>query len=1185
MFVHININKYKYHKIMFSLKWLLYTYVIMSTITVLGNELKFSNFSLADYFTNDDIVAISQDKQDFMWFVTSEGVLRYDGQKHKKFVSDPNNPNTLSSDLSTCIVADQHGYIWIGTQHGLNRFDPKTETFKRYFYDENNKNSIYNNKINLLYIDNKERLWIVTGGCNIHLYNYAKDNFYRYRIIKKRNNCINSLITSMFIDRTDTIWLGTVRGLFINKIMTSTFTKIKSIPNKADSLHGEYITAITEDSKHQIWLATQKQGINIYNPQTKQYSHLTSNPEKQINLNQITNILENKKNKYWFTTKNKGIIIYDSETKTYQQIRYNPEKSTGINSDKINYIYKNRCGTIWIASYLCGLNKFNYSQQKFVYYSPATYNGNTKDYLNIKYFIKAGTHKILIVNKYNIYQYNKLTDKFTNLSKTILNSPKNAIISCYYQDGEKVYLGTTDKGIYVYNPQKEIFTRIKIDQKASSQQCIVNMNVDQSMPNQIWFTTLFGIYSMNKKNEKIFIHLRHNQLNYANIKYIKIIANKIMWINTTQGYFKYNLSTNEVKPYIINGKQVMQLFYSKIGEKWISINNGIKHIDKDNKTTYYPRFDPNELRSFIIIKEDSEHNIWMSYGHTFKKYNPQTKKMTTYSKKDGLKHPQIIRILEDSKKNLWLIHSYSISKLNIKTGQFTIFDKKNGIELLNFYRANIIDDTIYIAGDNGIMKFNTQLSTKNNYSYKTVITDIQLFNTSLEMGKQYNGRVVLKNPPQYCKEITLKYHEAVAITLKFTTLNYQITNNNFRYTLVGFEKSWNHINGYNSVTYKKLKPGSYTFMVQGQNHDQTWAKVAQLKINIILPFWQTLWFKAVFIIIMIALVYKIHTILSKKIIYNNQKLNQQMNEITDIEKDLEQHRDHLEELVLKRTNELNKLHKKLLDTARLAGKAETVTSVLHNAGNSLNSIKIDVAMLETQLTKSKSKVVEKIADMINIPTENLYDFFTKSEKGKKIPLLLQKVADNINNNREIIKQQVQDLKQHIEQIATIIKIQLTHSKSVGYTEKITIDELIADALKITENSIIEHGISLNLQNSGLPPSALDRHSIIQIITTLIQNAKDSLIASRETEKLISINTYMNTDKMITVTIFDNGVGIEPKKIDNIFSLGYTNKANGSGFGLHAAKDVAKEMGGKLTIKSLGINKGATLTLTIPFIDC
>jgi PAS domain S-box-containing protein len=280
--------------------------------------------------------------------------------------------------------------------------------------------------------------------------------------------------------------------------------------------------------------------------------------------------------------------------------------------------------------------------------------------------------------------------------------------------------------------------------------------------------------------------------------------------------------------------------------------------------------------------------------------------------------------------------------------------------------------------------------------------------------------------------------------------------------------------------------------------------------------------------------------------------------------------------------QLDQLHRRLVDTSRDAGMADVATGVLHNVGNILNSAGVSATTVSDRLRKSKVAKLCKVTAMMREQNGRLAEFLTSDPKGKLIPEYLSTVADELAGEQNHLIAKMTAVGEHIEHIKEIVAMQQSYAKVSGVYEDLSAADLVEDAVRLNAAAFERHHIQLVRQcDDNVPKVCVDRHKFLQIFINLLRNAKHAMEDVREHEKRMAIRIETAGPDRVRIVVCDNGVGIPPDHMTKIFNYGFTTKKDGHGFGLHSGANAAREMGGSLTARSDGPGHGAEFTLELP----
>ncbi|KHK64954.1 sensor histidine kinase [Pseudomonas frederiksbergensis] len=280
-------------------------------------------------------------------------------------------------------------------------------------------------------------------------------------------------------------------------------------------------------------------------------------------------------------------------------------------------------------------------------------------------------------------------------------------------------------------------------------------------------------------------------------------------------------------------------------------------------------------------------------------------------------------------------------------------------------------------------------------------------------------------------------------------------------------------------------------------------------------------------------------------------------------------------------DELREAQAELVTTARRAGMAEIATNVLHNVGNVLNSVNVSAQVLYEKVHTSKGPGVAKVAQLMKEHPDDLGDFISSDPKGRALPDYLDKLADALAIEQQVMIAELAQLTRRIDHIKEIVATQQSYAGNASVLESGSLRELVEDVVRICDVSLARHHITLIKEFSDVPQMPLDKHRVLQILVNLINNAKQALEAGANRSPQIILRLRVIDDGRVRVEVEDNGEGIAQDNLARVFEHGFTTRVDGHGFGLHSCILAAHELGGDLTVRSAGPGSGALFILELP----
>jgi PAS domain S-box-containing protein len=279
--------------------------------------------------------------------------------------------------------------------------------------------------------------------------------------------------------------------------------------------------------------------------------------------------------------------------------------------------------------------------------------------------------------------------------------------------------------------------------------------------------------------------------------------------------------------------------------------------------------------------------------------------------------------------------------------------------------------------------------------------------------------------------------------------------------------------------------------------------------------------------------------------------------------------------------EIERVNRQLLETSRKAGMAEVATSVLHNVGNALNSVNVSCTVISDTVRKSRLNNIKKTASLLNDHAGDLASFFNNTAAGNQLPGFLTLLGERLEEEQSMILAELQSLSNNIEHIKAIIAVQQGYASATGTMETLPIQDLVEIALRMNSERLTRHQVEIVRDYCDVPPLDLKKHSVLQVLVNLVRNAKHAVMENGQSNKQIIVRIFRPDGHTVAISILDNGIGIPPENLARIFTRGFTTKAEGHGFGLHASLQAAQDMGGRLHVHSDGLGKGCTFTLELP----
>jgi PAS domain S-box-containing protein len=278
---------------------------------------------------------------------------------------------------------------------------------------------------------------------------------------------------------------------------------------------------------------------------------------------------------------------------------------------------------------------------------------------------------------------------------------------------------------------------------------------------------------------------------------------------------------------------------------------------------------------------------------------------------------------------------------------------------------------------------------------------------------------------------------------------------------------------------------------------------------------------------------------------------------------------------------LEKKHRELMDTSRVAGKAEIATGVLHNVGNVLNSLNVSASIIDSGLRQSKTDSLAKLTQLLREHSHDLADFLASDPKGRRVPEFIASLALNFSSERDRLLRELESLQKNVDHINEIISMQQSYAIMLGTVETLDAASLLEDALRMNSSALERHDVQV-VRDFGAPLRIVaEKGKVLQILVNLIGNSKHACDDGGRPDKIMTLRVTPGAPGYVRLVVEDNGIGISPENLPKIFQYGFTTRVSGHGFGVHSSAIAAKEMKGSLNVHSDGLGRGARFVLELP----
>ena len=793
----------------------------MNAVSTVIPDMKFRRLDTRDGLSNSTINYMFQDSKGFIWIGTSYGLNRYDGYRFHTYYNDPNDTTTLRNNYVDQIWEDYKGRLWLKQGMNFSIFDPVTERVNRTPTTVLSKLGIKGG-IDRFYIDSRKHFWVKTYDEGVYYlnpktekldlikYGYAEEEFPKEFWLTSYAEWNDKLVVTS--SDGDLMVLDGAHGRVVKK--DSWMRQNGGQPSVAYDLyvdkHGNFwvmsTTVFVFDQKEKRW-------FNSLN------SYLASQdiPALPEGL-QVWDVCMDHRGWIWICTDHEGLFVIDPKSKEWKQFKNNKFDTTSLSDNTVKHLMVDKNGSMWISGYRNGLNQYIEKMLGFSTLELGDINTTTED-----------THG-------------------------------------------NFWLGTDNRGVIKYNPQSgesEIF-----DKARSGFASDIMVASCSSRDGSVWFGTYNGglIHIANGHAHNYLASSAPDGLQNNNVWSVTEDKWGDIWLGTLgSGVQKLNPKTGKFKTYNSNNSNLTENFMTSaswIKKGWLIVGHSrfyslINPVSGKIVNVTIPVIpgQPAAMEATVCVIEDSRGLIWHGSTSGCCIVDQKTGKQTLLDMNSGLYGSSVVGLAEDDMKTVWVVTEHGISNVIPRkedNGEWSFavrsFSSKDGLQQGPYNQRSISktrSGLILVGGMDGVDVINPKLVSNVDNQEKPLFSGLKLFGQEIGVGEKYDGRVILDEALDECRELTLRYYEN-QFTIQLSTDKGEIHNpSRFVYMLEGFSDRWIKTEENDpNISYMSLHHGSYTLHVRMLNEDGTMGVMeSTLKLTITPPLLRNRWLLLAFLLL------------------------------------------------------------------------------------------------------------------------------------------------------------------------------------------------------------------------------------------------------------------------------------------------------------------------------------------------
>jgi signal transduction histidine kinase/ligand-binding sensor domain-containing protein/DNA-binding response OmpR family regulator len=1075
--------------------------LIHGTMTAFAQEYRFAHIGALQGLSNDYVKTVFRDSSGFLWIGTQYGLNRFDGYSMRVFRNEPSDSTSLFHDDIIRIFQVPGGKLGVLTFLGLCIYDPVTEQFSRDFRFLHKFSIDHPAELKNIVRDSRGNYWFfLLGGGLVCSSESGKTQISTLHDTSPSSISTNN-ITCVVEDKDGSYWIAHSNGIIENAALSKAgirvIKKFTFLHDRIPDKESNFAWQLMVDSDGELWIYSgdYDKGAYRFNVMQDRLNHLGKS-SKDIGLSSdvIIGIVEDNRAHVWIATGHAGIDVLDKKTLSVSNMSHSSENENTLSENSLTTMFKDdKDGVIWAGTFKQGLNYFHENIMRF-----PLINKYSKPYglpyEDINSFVEDKKGNLWLgTNGGGLICFNRQTGKFT----TYRHNPRDpgslssdVIVTLFIDHDDKIWIGTFLSGLNCFDGK--IFTRYQHD--PSNTKSLPGKSVWEILEDsqqRLWIGMLDGGVNLFDREKKTFTRYQHpNQraLLAGDAPTIVEDSDGNIWFGTSIGIDVLMKATGQIVHF---------------------------EAEKGNPAT---------LRNNVIvgILEDSKGRMWVGTHGGLSLWHKRSSGFINFTEKNGLAHNIIMSMLEDDQGRLWLGTPNGLSRATIREEadsvvlSFRNYSEVDGLQGKHFNEDAAIrtrSGELVFGGVNGFNIFRPADIDKNKIVPQLALTEFQLFNHTVTPRHPVNGEFTLPAAITTDPSIVLNASENV-FSIEFSVLNFiQPSKNQYKYKLEGFNKDWLTTDARNRrVTFTNLNAGDYVFRVIGSNNDGVWnEKGVSMNIKVLPPFWKSKKAYAIYLMIVLTLLF-----ITRRLVQQREKLKFAVRQ---------QHEE------VRRSRELDMM------------KTRFFTNVSHELRTPLSLILSPLDQLSAQAETSEQR--------------KQFDLIQRNAK---------RLLNLVNQLLDFRKLEVHD-----------IGFRPSGGDLVSFVR-----EIVQSFSDLSEKKDIHLIFESNVSSLE---ATFDHDKIEKILFNLLSNAFKFTMADGEISVSLQVKDS-GTDNIVELRVKDTGIGIPAEKHELIFERFFQNDLpntimnQGSGIGLAITKEFVRIHKGVIRVESEA-GKGSCFIVILP----
>lgn len=1087
-----------------------------------SQTLRFTRLTIDEGLSNPAVQVLLQDQQGFIWVGTEGGLNRFDGYRFIPYRHQPDNENSLGDNEVTALAEDSQGQLWIGLgQQGVDRFDPATQTFTHFEAGEEGT-GLSENGVFAVYVDSSDMVWVGTDGGGLNRIDPSAGTVTWFPHDGDSDEGISGgVVTAILEDSEGYLWLGSEEeGLTRLTRETGAFVRYQPDEDDPSSLAGEEVLTIFEDRQQRLWIGLRDVGMSRFDRATETFVHYKPSLETETSLEgdraSVDAVVVDADGMFWISHGG-GLSMMDEKNGRFTHFHHDPLNPSSLSNDNGNALLVDRSGMVWVGTDGGGISLFNPRHLAFHHWREDVTNPAGLNNGFVRDIAIDGQGFVWLAAGAVLTRFDPASQQFTNYAAGSDALPIDAAHFVEVAPDGAIWVGAREEAVGRLEPETGKFT-------------LFEHNPDDP-------TTIGGD------------RLRSLLVDAAGTVWVATDDERLSrFMPESSSFLRFGADDNPSS--MVPEAAIRGLVDARTnGQLWFGYEGGgVGLFEPETAVLHNISYDDQladiyHEKNVELLYEDGTGQLWIGTdGAGLLRLDTTSETIVQYNEEKGLPSDIVTGLLTDQEGNLWLSTAADIAKFNPTTETFVHYGLREGLLGTDFQEAFAADASsglFYFGHAGGLLAFDPTTIFVNDHVPPLRLTDFRIFNQSVAIGEES----VLTQTIDQTNAITLPY-DASVFSFEFSALDFtRADQNRYAYIMEGFEQEWNEVDSSQRyVTYTSLPAGSYTFRVRGANNDGVWNEAGTaVSLTILPPWWETLWFRALLLVGSLGLILGGYQWRSRSMTRRNIELEQLVTERTEA---LSQSNQQLQAA----QNEAEEARQRA--EAANQAKSEFLSNMSHELRTPLNGI-----LGYTQILQRETSHSAQTSEGLSIIAQS----------GQHLLTLINDVLDisKIEAGKLTLDPAQFHLPAFLHGINALMKMR-AEQKELLY---------VADMAP------------------GLPETVLaDEKRLRQVLINLIGNAIKFTPSGWVSLRVAQVaQPAIPGEARLRFEVQDSGVGIDESNLVKIFQpfeqVGdKQSRAEGTGLGLAISQRLVTAMGGELRVESV-VNKGSRFwfELSLPIV--